>query len=163
MRRAHEPPAARSPPGRAWTLCAIDALGLPAMADRDGRITSADPEDLPVVDLADAVEGESEVDRAGGGGLQHLEPVVADRQRHAGGGPGLEHRLRAPQAMSASGIIPYPVPCASNDGPQWAARDLHAQVQHRRAGISGPARGRGLAHCPIIVPTTAIPVPGFPG
>jgi len=42
------------------------------MADRDGRITSADPEDLPVVDLADAVEGESEVDRAGGGGgLQH--------------------------------------------------------------------------------------------
>jgi len=72
MRRAHEPPAARSPPSRAWTLCAIDALGLPAMADRDGRITSADPEDLPVVDLADAVEGESEVDRAGGGGgLQH--------------------------------------------------------------------------------------------
>ena len=26
-------------------MCAIDALGLPAMAGRDGRITSADPAD----------------------------------------------------------------------------------------------------------------------
>jgi alkylmercury lyase len=31
-------------------MCAIDALGLPAMAGRDGRITSADPHDgLPIV------------------------------------------------------------------------------------------------------------------
>lgn len=28
-----------------WAMCAIDALGLPAMAGRDGRITSADPAD----------------------------------------------------------------------------------------------------------------------
>jgi NAD-dependent dihydropyrimidine dehydrogenase PreA subunit len=29
----------------AYAMCAIDALGLPAMAGRDGRITSADPAD----------------------------------------------------------------------------------------------------------------------
>ncbi|HET9975294.1 MAG TPA: organomercurial lyase [Streptosporangiaceae bacterium] len=28
-----------------WAMCAIEALGLPAMAGRDGRITSADPAD----------------------------------------------------------------------------------------------------------------------
>jgi len=28
-----------------YAMCAIDALGLPAMAGRDGRITSADPAD----------------------------------------------------------------------------------------------------------------------
>ena len=28
-----------------WAMCAIDALGLPAMAGRDGRISSADPAD----------------------------------------------------------------------------------------------------------------------
>ena len=32
------------------TMCAVDALGLPAMAGRDGQITSADPRDgTPVV------------------------------------------------------------------------------------------------------------------
>ena len=28
-----------------YAMCAIDALGLPFMASRDGRITSADPHD----------------------------------------------------------------------------------------------------------------------
>jgi alkylmercury lyase len=33
-----------------YAMCAIDALGLPAMAGRDGRITSADPHDgTPIV------------------------------------------------------------------------------------------------------------------
>src|SRR5215469_16164503 len=33
-----------------YAMCAIDALGLPLMADRDGRITSADPHDgTPIV------------------------------------------------------------------------------------------------------------------
>jgi Alkylmercury lyase len=32
-----------------YAMCAIDALGLPAMAGRDGRITSADPlDDTPI-------------------------------------------------------------------------------------------------------------------
>jgi len=33
-----------------YAMCAIDALGLPAMAGRDGQITSADPHDgTPIV------------------------------------------------------------------------------------------------------------------
>src|SRR5438034_5938280 len=34
-----------------YAMCAIDALGLPAMAGRDGRITSADPNDGTPVEV----------------------------------------------------------------------------------------------------------------
>jgi hypothetical protein len=34
-----------------YAMCAIDALGLPAMAGRDGRITSADPHDGTPVEV----------------------------------------------------------------------------------------------------------------
>jgi alkylmercury lyase len=34
-----------------YAMCAIDALGLPAMAGRDGRITSADPADGTLIEV----------------------------------------------------------------------------------------------------------------
>lgn len=34
-----------------YAMCAIDALGLPAMTGRDGRITSADPHDRTPIDV----------------------------------------------------------------------------------------------------------------
>lgn len=34
-----------------YAMCAIDALGLPAMAGRDGRITSADPADRTPIEV----------------------------------------------------------------------------------------------------------------
>jgi len=36
----------------AYAMCAVDALGLPAMAGRDGRITSADPHDGTPIEVS---------------------------------------------------------------------------------------------------------------
>lgn len=54
-----------------YSMCAIDALGIPAMAGRDGRITAADPRDgAPVVV---SVKGAGE----GGGGKWTWTPAGA--------------------------------------------------------------------------------------
>ena len=34
-----------------YAMCAIDALGVPAMAGRDGKITATDPRDLSLIHI----------------------------------------------------------------------------------------------------------------